>query len=126
MLLNVINTYLYSPIKNSRVLSEYEQWIFCKGLRIPNFSMWDKLNVILSRKPDHKFLSLLVCSRETKNYTISENLQHLFRQFTSDEKQNIAVIRSHINIFYSVIMKYINTPYILDNLLLNLPKIKPE
>jgi len=87
--------------------------------------MWDKLNVIMSKKPDHKFLSFLVCCR-VKNYTISENLQYVFRQFTSDEKQNIAVIRSHINIFYSVIMKYINTPYILDNLLLNLHRIKPE
>jgi len=88
--------------------------------------MWDKLNVILSRKRDHKFLSLLVYCRETKNYTISENLQYLLHQFTSDEKQNIAFIRSYINIFYSIIIKYINTPYILDNLLLNLPKIKPE
>jgi len=93
---------------------------------IPDFNMWDKLNVILSRKPDYKFLSFLVYCRETKNYTISEYLQYLFHQLTSDEKQNIAVIRSQINIFYSVIMKYINTPYILDNLLLNLPKIKPE
>jgi len=126
MLLNIINTYLYSLSKNSRVLSEYEQWTFCKGLRIPKFSMWDKLNAILSRKPDHKLLSFLVCCRETRNYTISENLQYLFHQFTSDEKQNIAVIHSHINTFYSVIMKYINTPYIFDNLLLNLPIIKPE
>jgi len=126
--------YLYSPTKNSRVSSEYEQWTFCKGLHlynslmtsVPDFSMWDKLNVILSRKPDHKFLSLLVYCRETKNYTISENLQYLLQQFTSDEKQNIAFIRSHINIFYSIIMKYINTPYILDNLLLNWPIMKPE
>jgi len=92
----------------------------------PDFSMWDKLNVILSRKPEHKFLPFLVYCRETKNFTISETLQYLFRQFTSDEKQNIGVIRSHINIFYSVIMKYINVPYVLDNLLLNLPKTKPE
>jgi len=81
---------------------------------------------IVSRKPDHIFLSFLVYCRETKNYTISENLQYLFRQFTSDKKQNITVIRSYINIFYSVITKYINTPYILDNLLLNLRRIKPE
>jgi len=54
------------------------------------------------------------------------NLQYLFRQFTSDEKQNIAVIRSYINIFYSVITMYINASYILDNLLLNLRRIKPE
>jgi len=88
--------------------------------------MWDKLNVILSRKPDHKFLAFIVCCRGVKNYTISDNLQYLFRQFTSDEKQNIAVIRSHINIFYSVIIKYINTLYILDNLLITLPRVKPE
>jgi len=92
---------------------------------IADFSMWDKLNVMLSRKPDHKFLSFFVCCRETK-HTISENLEYLFRQFTLDGKQNIAVIHSHINIFYSVIMKYINKPYILDNLLLNLPNTKPQ
>jgi len=87
--------------------------------------MWNKLNVILSKKPDHKLLTFLVCCRRIKYYKISEYLPYLFHQFTSDEKQNIAVIRSHINIFYSVIMN-INTHYVLDDLLLNLPRIKPE
>jgi len=118
--------YFFSLSKNSRVLSEWEQWSYCKGSAIANSSMLDKLNVILSRKPDHKLLPFLVCTRGIiKNYTIGENLSYLFRQFTSDEKQNIAIIRSQINIFYSAIMRYINTYFILDELLLYLPKIKP-
>jgi len=88
--------------------------------------MLDKLNVILIRKPDHKLLSFLFCCRKIKNYKISNNLPYLFHQFTSDEKQNIAVIRSQINTFYSVITKYIDSNYVLDDLLSNLLKIKPE
>jgi len=38
-------------------------------------------------------------------------------------KQDIAIIRSHINTFYLIIMKNVN---ILDELLLNLPRIKPR
>jgi len=57
---------------------------------------------------------------------IVRNLPLVFSQFLSDEKQDIAVIRSHIVTFYLIIMKYANTYYILDDLLSNLPKIKPE
>jgi len=53
------------------------------------------------------------------------DLPDLFNQFTPDEKQDIAIIRSRINTFYSI-MKYVNTNYILHELLLNLPSIKPE
>jgi len=126
MFLNIINTYLYFLSKNSRVLSENEQWTLCKGLSIADFSMLDKLNVTLMKKPDHKLLSFLFCCRRIKNSRISDNLPYLFHQFTTDEKRNIAVIRSHINTFYSVITKYIDSNYILDDLLSNLLKIKPE
>jgi len=57
---------------------------------------------------------------------LSDALQYLFNQFTPDEKQDIAIIRSYINTFYSIITKYIKTYYIRDKLLLNLPNIKPE
>jgi len=116
---------LYSFSKNPRVLSEWEQWTYCKGLSVANYSTWDKLSVMLLRKPDHKLLPFLTCCLgEHSHMPIA--LQHLFNQFTPDEKQDIAIIRSHINIFYSVIMKYINTFYILNDLLLNLPEIKPK
>jgi len=58
-------------------------------------------------------------------------LQYFFKQFTPDEKQNIAIIRSHINTFYSVIIKYldifsvINVKYVIL-LIKDLPKIKPK
>jgi len=118
--------YFFSLSENSRVLSEWEQWTYCKGSAIVDYNISAKLNVILSRKPDHKLLPFLVCTQGIiKNYTFVENLSYLFNQFTSDEKQDIAVIRSQINTFYSVIMRYINTYYLLDELLLYLPKIKP-
>jgi len=41
-------------------------------------------------------------------------------------QQNIKIIRSYINIFYSIIIKYVNTYHIFDELLLNLARIKPE
>jgi len=61
-----------------------------------------------------------------KHYNITENLPHLFTQFTPDEKKDIAIIRSQINIFFSVIIKFVNFQSIFRQLLLNLPIIKPE
>jgi len=120
----MINIYLHFLFKNHRVLSEWKQWTFCKGLSIVNDSTWDKLNVILSRKLDHKLLPFLACCI-IKRQEIAEDIPRLFNQFTPDEKQDIAIIRSQINTF-SFIMKYVNTYYILDELLLNLPSIIPE
>jgi len=59
---------------------------------------------------------------------MARNLPFLFNQFTSDKKQNIEIIRSYINTFYSIIIKYINRNHILDDIikLLNLARIKPE
>jgi len=74
-------------------------------------------------KPDHKLLSFLACYK-IERHKIAD-LSHLFSYFTPDEKQDIAIIRSCINSFYSI-MKYINTYSILNELLLNLPRIKPK
>jgi len=81
----------------------------------------------LSRKPDHKLLPFLVdCRVIIKNYKIEKDLPYLFNQFTPDEKQDIEVVRSQINTFYSFITKYVNFYIIFDDLLLDLPRIKPE
>jgi len=117
--------YLYSLSKNSRVLSEWEQRTYCKGLLVANHSTWDKFNAILSKKPDYKILPFIACS-VMNYYNISEYLPHLFNQFTSDEKQDVAISRSCINTFYLIIIKYVNVFHILDELLLNLPRMKPE
>jgi len=74
-------------------------------------------------KPDHKLLPFLACYI-IKYQEIAIDLPRLFNQFTPDEKQDIAIIRSQINTF-SFIMKYVNTNYVLDELLLNLPNIIP-
>jgi len=54
---------------------------------------------------------------------MARNLPFLFDQFTSDKKQDIEIIRSYINTFYLIIIKYVNTNHILDELLLNLARI---
>jgi len=113
--------------ENSRVLSEREQWTYCKSLSVANHSTWAKLNVILSRKPDHKLLSFLACCQAKRTgLDIPFALQYFFKQFTPDEKQNIAIIRSHINTFYSVIMKYIEIQSVIHVLIPSLPEIKPK
>jgi len=117
--------YLFFLSKNSRVLSEWEQMRYCKALSLANDTVWKELNVMLSSKPDYKMLPFLVCSI-MHYYDISRNLPYLFLEFISNEKENIAIIRIKIITFYSTIMKNINTHYILESILLNLPSIKPK
>jgi len=90
-----------------------------------NINICDKLNVTLSRKSDHKLLPLLACCI-IKHYNIAKDLPHLFNQFTPNEERDIAIIHSQINIFYLVIIKFVNSHFIFPQLLLNLPRIKPE
>jgi len=125
---------LYFFSKNSRVLTEWEQWTYCKSLSLANHSMWVKLNDVLSRKPDHKLLPFFACCYSklpATRLTILDALQYFFTQFTPDEKQNIAIIRSHINTFYSVIMKYFdiyNVTHVrrVIQLIEHLPEAKPK
>jgi len=117
--------YLFSLSKNSRVLSEWEQLKYCKGLSIANDTMLIEFNVILSKKLNYKMLPLIVCSI-MNYYDISKNLPYLFHESTSNKKQNISVIRIQIITFCSIIMKYIDTLYKLESIVLNLPSIKPK
>jgi len=104
-------------------LSEWTQWTYCKDLLV-NINMCDKLNVTLSRKSGHKLPFLACCILE--HYNKAEDLPHLFNQFTPREKKDIAIIRFQINFFFSVIVKFVNFHFIFRQLLLNLPRIKPE
>jgi len=117
--------YHFSLPKNSRVLSEWLQLTYCKGLSVANDSMWYELNVMLSRKPDYKMLPFLACSI-MNYYDVSIKLPYLFQAFTSDKKQDIAIIRIQIITFCSVIMQYIDTHNKLELILLNLSSIKPK
>jgi len=123
---------LYFFSKNSRVvLSEREQWAYCKSMSVAKARAWAKLNVTLSRKPDHKLLSFLTCCyAKYTGLSIPDALQYFLKQFTPDEKQNVAIIRSHINTFYSVIVKYLDfsvipVQYVIQ-LIKKLPEIKPK
>jgi len=109
------------------VLSESEQWTYCKILSEANHSTLDKLNVILSRKLDHKLLPFSACCyAEYTGHSIPYALQYVFEQFTPDEKQNIAIIRSHINTFYSIIIKYIKVYNIYYKIISDLMDKKPK
>jgi len=99
--------------------------LYCKGLSVANDSVWHKIEVMLSRKPDYMMLPFLACSI-MNYYDVSIKLPYLFQAFTSDKKQDIAIIRIQIITFCSVIVKYIDTRYKLENILLNLPNIKPK
>jgi len=126
---------LYFFSKNSRtLLSDWEQWTLCKScLLLPrNHSMRGVLNIIFSKKPDHKLLPFLVCCyAKYTGINMLDVLQRFFKRFTSNEKQNITVIRSHINTFYSVIVKYLDIFSVIHiqfviQLIENLPEIKPK
>jgi len=92
-------------------------------LSVANSSTWAKLNDTLSKKPDYRLLSFLTCCLRER-FNILDALQTVFNRFTLDEKQEIAIIRSYINTFYSIITKFIN--FHPHELLKNLPKIKPK
>jgi len=87
--------------------------------------MCDELNVTLSRKFDHKLLPFLACCI-IGHYNIAKDLPHLFNQFTLDEKKDIEIIRSQINFFFSVTVKFVNFYSIFRQLLYHLPRIKSE
>jgi len=100
---------------------------YCKSLSEANYSTWTNLDVILSRKPDYKLLPFLACcSAQYTGHSIPYALHYVFDQFTPDEKQNIAIIRSNINTFYSIIMKYIKAYNIPSRLISDLVEIKPK
>jgi len=94
---------LYFFSKNSRVvLSEREQWTYCKSMSVAKASVWAKLNVTLSRKPDHKLLPFFACCyAKHTGLSIPDALQYFLKQFTPDEKQNITIIRSHKHFLFS-------------------------
>jgi len=123
---------LYFFSKNSRVLSEWEQWTYCKSLSVDNSTIWAKIIIMFSRKPDHKLLPLFACCyAQYKSLTMPNALHYFFKKFTPDEKQNIAVIRSYINTFYLVFIKYLEIfgtihPMYVIQLIENLPEIKPK
>jgi len=118
--------YFYFFSKNHRVPSEWKQWTYCKSLSGANENTWKELNVILLRRqPDPKLLPFLACC-VMERYKIARNLPYVFNQFTLYKKPDIKMIRSQINIFFSVVVKFASNHFIFPDLLLNLPDIKPE
>ncbi|KYN10344.1 Aminopeptidase N [Trachymyrmex cornetzi] len=110
------------------VSSEWKHWTYCRGLILcyhDYHSIWFDAIDIWLRKPDHDLLPFLVCC-ET-DWIITEQLTYLFlNRFTQNEREDVAVIRSYINIFHSIVSKHANTYNILREILLNLEKIKPK
>jgi len=82
---------------------------------------------LLSRKTDLKLLPFLACCiiERYKNVTILPRIFEQFKLFIY-KKPDIKVIRSLINSFFSIVVKFASNYSILPDLLLNLPSIKPE
>ena len=85
-----------------------------------NFSIWSDVTVFLSKKYDGKLLSFLSCSEYGTFTSVS-----FFELFTKNKRQNITIIRLHIDIFHSIIMKHSNTYDILEKILRFLELRKP-
>ncbi|KYN19638.1 Aminopeptidase N [Trachymyrmex cornetzi] len=117
--------YFLNFLKNRRVPPEWKHWTYCIGLTLcydNNYSLWAKAKAIWLRKPDLDLLPFLACC-ET-DWIITEHLQHLFLNRFKNESEDVAVIRSYINIFHLIVSKYANT--YLQKILLNLEEIKPN
>lgn len=117
--------YFYFFSKNCRILPEWKEWTYCNGLKIAEYSMWNNVTNIWLRKPDHQLLPFLACCRY--RFITSEHLPYLVSQrFTQYDMQHIAIIRSYIKTFHSIIARHANNYNFLKNMLLNWEKIKPE
>jgi len=81
--------------------------------------------MLLRRQPDPKLLPFLACS-VIERYKNATNLPRVFKQFTLYKKPDIKMIRSQINTFFSIVIKFANHRSILFDLLSNLSIIKPE
>ncbi|XP_018357461.1 PREDICTED: aminopeptidase N-like [Trachymyrmex cornetzi] len=110
------------------VSSEWKHWTYCRGFILchhADYSMWDKAKNIWFLKPDHDLLPFLACCESES--ILTEYLPDLFfSRFTQNQREDVAVIRSHINTFHSIVSKHANTYNILRKILLNLVKIKPK
>ncbi|KYN19672.1 Glutamyl aminopeptidase [Trachymyrmex cornetzi] len=111
------------------VSAEWKHWTYCRGFILcyfDDYSVWFKARDIWLRKPDHDLLPFLACC-ETDSIIIHKFMPNiLLNRFTQNEKEEVAIIRSYINIFHSLVSKHANTYNILQNILYNLEKIKPK
>jgi len=80
---------------------------------------------LLSKKPDLKFLPFLACC-VMERYKIATNLPRFLKYFAFFYKKRDIKIRSEINVFFSIVVKFASYHSILPDLLLDLPSIKPE
>ncbi|KYN19131.1 Glutamyl aminopeptidase [Trachymyrmex cornetzi] len=110
------------------VSAEWKHWTYCRGFILcflNKHSLWFKASYIWLRKPDHDLLPFLACCETDSIITV--HLQNLFlNRFTQNEREDVVVIRSSINIFHSVVSKHANNYNILRKILGNLGKIKPN
>ena len=84
--------------------------------------MWSHVKDIWLKTRNRSLLQYLTCS----GYGSYTAFSSLMKQFPQDQRQNISVIRSHIDIFHSIIMKHSKTDYILEKILTLLETSKPK
>jgi len=83
--------------------------------------------MLSKRQPDPKLLPFLACGA-MERYKLAINLPRVFNQFTLYiyKKPDIKMIRSQINIFFSIVVKFANYHSVFFDLLSNLPSKKPK
>ncbi|EGI60109.1 Aminopeptidase N [Acromyrmex echinatior] len=101
------------------LLSWWKHWTYCNGLRIANSSIWSDVTDFL-KKYGRKLLSFLTCSEYGTFTSVS-----FLELFTEDERQDITIIRLHIDIFHSIIMKHSNAYDVLEKILISLELRRP-
>ncbi|KYN19648.1 Glutamyl aminopeptidase [Trachymyrmex cornetzi] len=124
---NTLGHHLQNP-EIEPVPSEWKHWTYCRGFILcyyAYYSTWFSARNTWLRKLDHDLLPFLACC-ET-DWIITDHLTNLFvNRFTQNEREDVAVIRSYLNIFHSIVSKHANTYNVLQNILYNLEDIKPK
>jgi len=81
--------------------------------------------MLSKRQPDPKLLPFLACGT-MERHKLAINVRRMFNQFTLYKNPDIKMIRSQINIFFSIVVKFANYHSVFFDLLSNLPSKKPK
>ncbi|KYN22433.1 Glutamyl aminopeptidase [Trachymyrmex cornetzi] len=105
------------------LLPWWKHWTYCNGFVTAYSFTWLHIKDALFKGRNHTLLPFLTCFRYASSNMTSSLL---LERFQEEGQQNITNIRSYINIFHSVIMKYSNTHDILEMIFKKLEIMKPE
>ncbi|XP_018367846.1 PREDICTED: uncharacterized protein LOC108764217 [Trachymyrmex cornetzi] len=105
------------------LLPWWKHWTYCNGFAVAYSYTWSHIRDTWLKERNHTLLPFLTCFRNATANTTSSLLSERFQE---EGQQDITNIRSYIDIFHSVIIKYSNTHDILEMILRKLEIMKPE